>query len=56
MPLRWPSGCFQGKKRNSKMAKAYWIAHVTVTNPEAYAGYQAARPRLWKVKAGSATW
>ena len=21
--------------------KAYWIAHVTVTDPEAYAGYQA---------------
>lgn len=24
--------------------KAYWIAHVTVTNPEAYAGYQALAP------------
>lgn len=23
---------------------AYWIAHVTVTNPEAYAGYQALAP------------
>ena len=24
--------------------KAYWIAHVTVTDPEAYAGYQALAP------------
>lgn len=24
--------------------KAYWIAHVTVTNPEAYKGYQALAP------------
>lgn len=23
---------------------AYWIAHVTVTDPEAYAGYQALAP------------
>lgn len=23
---------------------AYWIAHVTVTNPEAYKGYQALAP------------
>lgn len=24
--------------------KAYWIAHVTVTDPDAYAGYQALAP------------
>ncbi len=24
--------------------KAYWIAHVTVTDPEAYTGYQALAP------------
>lgn len=24
--------------------KAYWIAHVTVSDPEAYAGYQALAP------------
>ena len=24
--------------------KAYWIAHVTVTDPAAYAGYQALAP------------
>lgn len=24
--------------------KAYWIAHVTVTNPDAYTGYQALAP------------
>lgn len=24
--------------------KAYWIAHVTVTDPEAYTGYQALVP------------
>lgn len=26
------------------MAEAYWIAHVTVTNAEAYKGYQAVAP------------
>ncbi|MFD1880609.1 DUF1330 domain-containing protein [Paracoccus pacificus] len=26
------------------MMSAYWIAHVTVTDPEAYAGYQALAP------------
>ena len=26
------------------MTKAYWIAFVTVTDPEAYAGYQALAP------------
>ena len=30
------------------MAKAYWIAHVTVTNPEAYAGYQAVAPAAFQ--------
>lgn len=26
---------------------AYWIAHVTVTDPEAYAAYQAAAPAVF---------
>lgn len=26
------------------MNKAYWIAHVTITDPAAYAGYQALAP------------
>lgn len=26
------------------MPKAYWIANVTVTNPDAYKGYQAIAP------------
>lgn len=27
---------------------AYWIAHVTVTDPEAYAGYQAQAPAAFR--------
>lgn len=27
---------------------AYWIAHVTVTDPDAYAGYQALAPEAFK--------
>ncbi|MGR3623481.1 DUF1330 domain-containing protein [Pseudophaeobacter sp.] len=30
------------------MAKAYWIAHVTVTDPAAYAGYQAVAPAAFQ--------
>lgn len=26
------------------MPKAYWIANVTITDPDAYAGYQAVAP------------
>ncbi|UJW87303.1 DUF1330 domain-containing protein [Devosia sp. SL43] len=26
---------------------AYWIAHVTVTDPDAYAGYQALAPKAF---------
>ena len=29
------------------MPKAYWIANVTVTNPEAYQGYQAIAPQAF---------
>ena len=29
------------------MPKGYWIAHVTVTDPEAYAGYQAHAPEAF---------
>ncbi|RDE08602.1 DUF1330 domain-containing protein [Pelagibacterium lacus] len=32
---------------------AYWIAHVTVTDPEAYAGYQALAPEAFKAHGGS---
>lgn len=27
--------------------KAYWIARVTITDPEAYAGYQAIAPKAF---------
>ncbi|MFV0300465.1 MAG: DUF1330 domain-containing protein [Paracoccus sp. (in: a-proteobacteria)] len=27
--------------------KAYWIARVTITDPEAYAGYQALAPKAF---------
>lgn len=30
------------------MTRAYWIARVTVTDPEAYAGYQALAPEAFK--------
>jgi uncharacterized protein (DUF1330 family) len=30
------------------MAKAYWIARVTVTNPELYKGYVEATPAAFK--------
>ncbi|WP_293573284.1 DUF1330 domain-containing protein [Phaeobacter sp.] len=29
------------------MPKAYWIANVTVTDPEAYAGYQTLAPEAF---------
>ena len=29
------------------MPKAYWIAHVTITDPERYAGYQAEAPKAF---------
>ncbi len=44
MPQPWQSGCWRGQKGNSPVPKAYWIAHVTVTDPEAYLGYQAVAP------------
>ncbi|MFY0616758.1 DUF1330 domain-containing protein [Shimia sp.] len=31
----------------TKSAKAYWIANVTVTDPEAYQGYQALAPEAF---------
>ena len=34
------------------MPKAYWIAHVTVTNPDAYAAYMAAAPAAFKKYGG----
>ena len=34
------------------MPKAYWIAHVTVTDPEAYASYMAAAPAAFKKYGG----
>jgi uncharacterized protein (DUF1330 family) len=30
------------------MPKAYWIANVTVTNPDAYQGYQAIAPDAFR--------
>ncbi|EBA14627.1 hypothetical protein RSK20926_07748 [Roseobacter sp. SK209-2-6] len=30
------------------MPKAYWIAHVTITDPQAYAGYQAVAPAAFQ--------
>ena len=54
------------------MAKAYWIAHVTVTDPDQYKHYAgdapvafntalffwpaAARPSRWKARAARAMW
>ena len=32
----------QSPMKESKMPKGYWIAHVTVTNPEGYKSYMAA--------------
>lgn len=44
------------------MAKAYWIANVTITDPEAYRGYQAHAPAAFAahgarflVRGGAAT-
>ena len=34
------------------MPKAYWIAHVTVTNPDTYATYMAAAPAAFKKYGG----
>ncbi|MCU0800884.1 MAG: DUF1330 domain-containing protein [Rhodobacteraceae bacterium] len=34
------------------MTKAYWIAHVTVTDPVAYAGYQALAPAAFAAFGG----
>jgi len=30
------------------MPKAYWIAHVTITDSDAYAGYQAVAPEAFR--------
>jgi uncharacterized protein (DUF1330 family) len=30
------------------MPRAYWIAHVTVTDPAAYVGYQAVAPKAFE--------
>jgi len=32
----------------TKPNKAYWIANVTITDPEAYKGYQAIAPEAFK--------
>ena len=34
------------------MPKAYWIAHITITNPEAYSAYVAAAPAVFQQYGG----
>ena len=49
MPQRWPKKySLKQMERGEQVPKAYWIAHVTITDPDAYAGYQALAPSAFQ--------